>query len=115
VSIEPQLVTVLSGIVSGGAFPDIAPAGTALPYCTYQQVSGTPVNYLGAESSDKKSSRIQVNVWSATRAQAMTLIRQIEDAIVKAPLFGMVEGGAIATYDDVTKTRGAMQDFSFWA
>jgi len=109
---ESQLNTALVAIVPR-VFPDVAPEGTAMPYCTWQQIGGTPVNFM-SESSYKKNARIQINVWSKTRKEAMTLIRQIEDAMVLAPLYGFVESGATATMDEDTKLRGAMQDFSFW-
>lgn len=112
--IEATLVTALSAIVAR-VYPDIAETGTALPYVTYQQVGGTPVNYLAGVGSDKKNARIQINVWATTRIEAMTLIRQVEDAMVASPLYGLIEGGAQARYDEETKTRGATQDFSFWS
>lgn len=113
--IEADLFTKLAPLVSNRVYPDVAPEGTTRPFITYQQKGGSPVNFLGAESSNKKNARFQINVWSDTRIEASTLIRQIEDLMVTSPLFGKIEGGAIATYDDVTKSRGTMQDFSFWS
>ncbi len=113
--IEPALVTVLNTVTDGRVFPDTAPLGTVKPYITYQQVGGNPVNFLGQESSDKKNSRIQINVWSSTRAEANTLMRHIEDLMVLAPLNGSIEGALIAARDVPTDSYGAHQDFSFWA
>jgi hypothetical protein len=113
--IEADLYTKLASLVSNRVYPDVAPEGTAKPFITYQQKGGQAVNFLGAESSNKKNARFQINVWSATRSEAATLMRQIEDLMVTSPLYGKIEGGSIATYDEVTKARGAMQDFSFWS
>lgn len=113
-SIEAKLYTTLSPLFGGRVFPDFAPTGTAKPYCTYQQVGGKPVNFMGAESSDKKNARIQINVWAETRLSAQSLIRQIEDLAVQAPLLGSIESGAVATFDEANQVRGARQDFSFW-
>lgn len=113
--IEPTLVTALQTLFPGKVFADVAPAGTTLPYCTYQQVGGTPVNYLGAEASDKKNSRIQINVWAALRSEANTKGRAVENLMVLAPLYGKIESGLIAAVDDETGYRGTRQDFSFWA
>jgi len=112
--IESDLVAALGPLVNNRVYPDVAPANVTLPFCTYQQVGGKAVNYLGPESSDKKNARIQITVWSKTRKQAMEIIRAVEDAVVQAPLLGEVLGAAIARYDEATAYRGAMQDFSFW-
>jgi hypothetical protein len=112
--IESNLVAALGPLVGNRVYPDVAPANVTLPFCTYQQVGGKAVNFVGAESSDKKNARIQITVWSKTRKQAMELIREIEDEMVKAPLLAEVVGAAISRYDAETTYRGAMQDFSFW-
>lgn len=111
---ETNIVSVLSALVSNRVYPDVAPLNAVLPFITYQQVGGVGYNYLAGVSSDKKNARIQVNVWSATRNQAMTIIRQVEDEMCKAPILALVEGAAIARYDTETKQYGAMQDFSIW-
>ena len=111
---ESNIVTVLGALVSNRVYPDVAPLNAVLPFITYQQVGGQAVNYLEAASSDKKNARIQVNVWAATRAQAKTLIRQVEDEMVKNPILAYVEGAAIDRYDEQTKQYGDIQDFSVW-
>lgn len=111
--LEANLFNALSALVNARVFPDVAPEGVELPYITYQQIGGKPINFLGAESSSKKNARVQVNVWSHTRIEASALIRQVEDIAVTAPLLGVIEGGAIASYEPELKIYGAMQDFSF--
>lgn len=113
--VEADLVTTLSSLVGGRVFPDVAPEGTQRPFITYQQKGGKPVNFIGAESSNKKNARIQINVWSQTRLEASAISRAIEDTVVLAPLLGSIETGAIATFDEITQSRGTMQDFSFWS
>ena len=112
--IEPVLVSVLGPLVDGRVFPDFAPADTPKPFATYQQVGGQALSYLEGQPTDKKNARIQVNVWASTRAEAMTLIRAIEDAIVQAPMLGEPIGAATSMYDEAAGIRGAMQDFSLW-
>lgn len=111
---ESNIVTALGTLVSSRVYPDVAPLNAVLPFATFQQVGGQAVNYLEGVSSDKKNARMQVNVWASTRAQAMTLIRQVEDEMCKTPILANVEGAAIARYDDQTKQYGAIQDFSVW-
>lgn len=113
--IEAKLYTALSPLFSGRVYPDFAPTGTAKPYCTFQQVGGSPVTYMEGAASDKKNARIQINVWGNSRLESMNLIRSIEDLVTGAPLYGVAQTGAIATYDETSALRGAMQDFSFWA
>lgn len=113
--VEADIYNALSGLVDGRVFPDVAPEGTQKPFITYQQTGGKPVNFIGAEASDKKNARFQVNVWSETRAEASTLARQIENIMVAAPLLAKVESGVVATYDAETKARGTLQDFSLWS
>jgi uncharacterized protein DUF3168 len=109
---EPEMIAAIAPIVGGRLYPDIAPPGAAMPFATLQQIGGAAVNFL-AGASDKVGVRMQINVWSKSRAEAMTLIRQIEVAMADQ-LHATVEGGAIARYDEQTGTRGAMQDFSLW-
>lgn len=111
---EDDIKNALAPLVSGRFYPDVAPLNAGLPLITFQQVGGSAVNYLGAASSDKKNARIQINVWSSTRLQAMQLIRQVENEMVKDPVLARVEGAAIARYDSETKQYGAIQDFSVW-
>ena len=109
---ESQLNTSLKTICPR-VFPDVAPANTARPYITWQQVGGKPVNFM-AGASDKKNARIQINVWSDSRKEATTMIRAIENLMVAAPLTAFIESGAVSTLDPETGYKGAMQDFSFW-
>jgi hypothetical protein len=111
--IEPLIVAVIGPLVGSRIYPDVAPAGTPFPYATFQQVGGKAFNYMDPTPVALKAARIQISVWSKTRQEAMTLIRQIEDALVVTPTLAHVEGAAIARYDEETKLRGAMQDFSF--
>lgn len=112
--IEPVLVSVVGPLVEGRIFPDYAPPDTPYPYVTYQQVGGQAFAYLEGRPTDKKNARIQVNAWANSRAEAMTLIRSIEDAVVTPPLLGTPIGAATALSDPVAGKRGAMQDFSLW-
>ena len=113
--LEANLYTALAPLVGNRVFPDVAPIGTQVPFITYQQVGGKAVNFIGAEYSDKKNARVQINVWSASRLQASLIIRSIENAVVLAPLYGSIEGGAISSHEPELKLYGAMQQFSFWS
>jgi hypothetical protein len=114
-TVESDLYSTLGPLVGGRAFPDVGAADTALPYITYQQVGGSPVNFVRGLPS-KRNGRFQVNAWAATRMEAAALIRQAHDAITQAialqyPI-GLTE--PIAIRDEETKAFGALQDFSIW-
>jgi hypothetical protein len=58
---------------------------------------------------------MQVNVWGASRIEASELGAGVEDALRGATsLQTEVLTGRIATYDETTRYRGTMQDFSLW-
>lgn len=126
-SVESAVFNVLKALVANRVYPDIAPDLTIRPYITYQQVGGKSVNFLaqGAEVQsgsppsplypNKANTRMQINVWADTRAQASALAKQVEDALrALTALQTTVEGAPIAIYEADTKLRGSMQDFSFW-
>ena len=62
-------------------FPDVAPAGTVLPYVTWQGIGGESVGFVDNTAADKRNTLMQVNVWAATRLQALQMARDIEDAM----------------------------------
>lgn len=113
-SIETAIVSALSATFSGRLFPDTAAADTVRPFCIYQQIGGQPVaNFCG--DALQKNARIQFWVWADTRSQANTSMAAVAAILTASPLLGTSQGGFVADYDDVTRTYGAMQDFSFWA
>lgn len=58
--------------VEADVYPSIAPQGTAFPYITYQVISQTPNHTKGADS-DLDVYRVQINVFSNSYAEAITL------------------------------------------
>jgi hypothetical protein len=113
-TVEADIFSVLERLVGGRAFPDTAPANTEAPFIVYQQVGGTPLNYL-AGVPDKKNGRFQVNVWATTRKEAAALIRKAEDDLRLHPsLFAQTLNGALSQHDQEVGLYGASQDFSIW-
>jgi hypothetical protein len=115
VSVESLIFEALGVLVDGRVYPDVAPEQEPRPYITYQQVGGEAVNFVDAAVPSMKNGRWQINVWADNRLEAATLGRLVEDTLrVITPLQTTVLGAAIARYDEETKLRGTMQDFSFW-
>lgn len=113
-SLESQIVAALNGLAPGRVFPDVAP-DAALPYITYQQVGGEAINFTDGAVPDRSNARIQINVWAATRIAASQLGAEVESAIrAAAALQPTVLSARVSLYDDDTKARGTMQDFSLW-
>jgi hypothetical protein len=114
-SLESQLFTLLQGVCPR-SFPDFAPATTARPYVTYQQIGGQAVNHLDRLIPNKRNAVMQINVWSDTRAEANTLIQSIEDALRMTTVFQAEPSGAPhASFDADIPVYAAIQDFSIWA
>lgn len=107
--------TALRGLVNDRVYPDIGKEGTDLPYITYQDIGGEPVNFIDGAAPSKANARVQVNVWAKTRAEAKDLARRVEHALRAVPaLQTLVIGAPVTTYDPETKYRGTIQDFSVW-
>jgi hypothetical protein len=114
-TIEAELYQALLSLAGGRVFPDVAPENTPVPYITYQAVGGEPINFLSGEAPGKTNTRMQVNVWAATRLEASEIGAQVEDAVRAAiDLQPDVLAGRVATYDETTQYRGTMQDFGLW-
>jgi len=112
---EDHIDAVLADLAGGRVFPDVAPLGTTRPYITYQAVGGAPTNYLSGDRPDKQHVRMQVNCWAEERLEASELGALVEDALRAATHLQVeVLAGRVANYDEETKLRGTMQDFSLY-
>lgn len=114
-SAEKGVFDALRALVADRVFPDFAPDGIARPYVTYQQVGGSPVNFLDAGLPDMRNARFRVNVWADKRAQASELSAQVESALRSAAALQVtVLTNPVALADPETRLRGTSQDFSVW-
>ncbi|NLZ12372.1 MAG: DUF3168 domain-containing protein [Alcaligenaceae bacterium] len=113
---ELTLIALLSPLVGGRVFPDVAPIGTARPYITWQQFGGDVIKPLANEVASKRNSTVQINVWSDTRLQANQLILQAETALVTSSAFIARPISAFAArHEEDVDLYGAEQDFSIWS
>ena len=114
-SAEAALVPLLTGLVSGRVYPDVAPSGAGLPRIVYQQVGGKTINYTEGTLPEKENARMQVVCWASTRMAAINLMKQVEAAILSAPVIQAEALGArISGYEQDTNLFSSMQDFSIW-
>jgi hypothetical protein len=114
-TVEADIVTALR-TVCPRVSPDVAPTSTLRPYITWQFIGGRAWRFLAGDAPDKRHTLLQVNVWSGSRAEAQTLIRQVEAALCDParPFIGQPESEPISDVaDDVDPILyGAMQDYS---
>ena len=114
-SAEAAIVPLLTGLVSGRIYPDVAPSGALLPRIVYQQVGGKTINYTEGTLPDKENARMQVVCWAATRLAAINLMKQVEAAILAAPVIQAEALGArVSGHEMDTNLYSSMQDFSIW-
>ena len=114
-SAEAALFLLLTGLVSGRIYPDVALSGAGLPRIVYQQVGGKTINYTEGTLPDKENARMQVVCWDSTRMAAINLMKQVEAAILSAPVIQAEALGArISGYEQDTNLFSSMQDFSIW-
>lgn len=114
-TVEATIFNALKGLVNNRVYPDVAPANTARPYITYQQVGGLPVNFVEGGTPSKANGRFQVSVWADTRATASATAKLATAALrATASLQTTVLSEPVATHDGPTGYRGTRQDFSFW-
>lgn len=114
-SLETNLYTLLGGLVSNRAFPDVAPVDTTRPYITYQQIGGDSPWFLGKTLPSKRNAHVQVNVWADTRAAANALALSVESTLVASTAIDAEPVGAfVADFDVDMNVYGTRQDFSCW-
>ena len=113
-SLETDLIPLLQAICPR-TFPDLAPSGAATPYLTYQHIGGESLRYADNTAMDKRYPLIQINAWSKTRLEALTLIRQVEDALcASASLQTTPQGESLSTYEADTQLYGSIQRFEIF-
>lgn len=72
--------SALSALVSTRIYPDLAPAGAALPYVAYAQITEIPTRAGGGDAS-LTASVIQVTVWGSTPGSRDTVAAQVLGAL----------------------------------
>lgn len=92
-------------------YPDVAQSNAARPYVTYQAVGGQDVNDLDGPA-DLENQRVQISVWSATRAETVASMRLVRNALVGAGALPI--GSPVSGHEQDTNLYGSRLDFSIW-
>jgi hypothetical protein len=111
--IESTIWAAIHGLFAGGVHYDVAPDSKTLPYATLQQVGGVSVNDLDGPDACANS-RVQIDVFAKSRAEANALLKAAAVVLCGAPLQGVPLGAPISTYNDDLELFRRSQDFSFW-
>ena len=114
---EDHIDAALQHLAGGRVFPDVAPAGAATPYITYQLVGGEPDAYVSGDRAEKRYRRMQVNCWAGPgrRAEASELGALVEDTLCSVLLLQVeVLTERMSRHDEETDYRGTMQDFNLY-
>lgn len=114
-TVESDLVTVLR-TQCGQVFPDRAPAGTALPWVTYQGIGGVATRHADNTPQGLRNTVMQINVWTGSRLATQALVRQIEEALCAATQFTATpQAEPVSDSDEALDYYGAHQDFDIWS
>ena len=92
---------------------EVAQPTDVTPYIIHTQISGVRVNSLRGDSG-LANSRFQIDVYADTKAQSVTLKKEIRQAVLASIPLGAVLIGEGSGYEPDTKRYRQQQDFSIW-
>jgi hypothetical protein len=111
-TVEAIVYGALQALAAGSVFPDVAPAATPAPWITYQAVGGQAFPSLDSTTPVLRNQRVQVTVWSKTRANAADLMEQVFEALVNPAVKAVPIGAPVSTFEKDTLLYGSTLDFS---
>lgn len=109
---ESIVYGALSVVLANKVFPDVAPAATPAPWITYQAVGGQDFNTVDSETPTTFNARMQITVWSKTRAQTTAIMKQVFQALANPVVKAVPIGGPVSTFEADTLLYGSTLDFS---
>ena len=111
--IQEQLQAVLAPLVGGASFPNLAAQEAEPPYIVYQRiVSITHNNLLGP--SDLQNTRVQIDAYAKTYAQAQQIASDIRLAMLAAP-FTNLQISEQDFFETEVRLHRVSLDYSIWA
>jgi hypothetical protein len=113
-TIEASIKTALASVAGGRVYPDVTPDNKTFPLVIYQQVGGDVLNPLDGADPNMDHARVQFWVWSKTRLEASSVMRQVRVALTSGALKAYAYSAPISQYDDTLKLYGARCDFGIW-
>jgi hypothetical protein len=111
-TIQEQFKTLMAGVAGDRVYPRGSVDTPVAPYVTYFRVSGVEENILYG-SSGLTNTRLQIDVFSSTYAEAQSLASTIKTAL-KGWAVQNVINGEQDLYEDDTKLHRVLIDVSIW-
>lgn len=114
-SMLTDFFTLAGGVVSSRAYPNVAPAEPVTPYLTYFRVSAAEDNTVDSNggAGNLVNTRLQVDVWGSTYAQAQTSADALKAAL-KGWLWQNLVINEQDLYEPDTKLHRALIELSIW-
>jgi len=111
-SIEGDIQALLAALVSGRAYPLVAPDPVAKPYTVFQVIVETPQNNLDG-ASGLSNRRFQIDHYATSYGAVKTLAESTKTAMAGAS-FKSLHLSSIDFYENDTQLYRIMMDFSVW-
>jgi hypothetical protein len=116
-TIERVVYSVLSGLAGGYVYPDTVPDGTPLPHIIFASVVDVPSNTADDFAAGIANSRVQVDVYEATRDAARTLADTVKATMAAAAVAHTLSNVCLSSrplYESDVKQYRVAIDFSCW-
>lgn len=111
-SAEELTKSALNKLVGGRIHPDVA-IDVPPPYIVYQAAGGEDRTSFSGRSA-LQNCRMQIAVWSKSRSEAASVMRDVQIAMTRPPLRAKPVGAPVSDYDRGTNLYGSRLDFSIW-
>ena len=111
-SIEQDVVTLLSPLVSGRVYPDVSPEDIRDPHIVYSVIYGAGLDHLEGDPG-LKNLRLQFDCWATTKSSGGPdgfSARRVPSSTLSNNLIGRNPSG----YDAPTKLHSESLDISVW-
>lgn len=114
-SIETDLVALLSGVFNGSFFDSDAPVGTAAPYAVYGDVVSIEDVSLDTNggTGNAYTTRLQIDIYASTPAQRKAKTDEVK-ASLKSWTVENVTNSEMSTHEPDTKLYRKMLDLTAW-
>jgi len=103
-SIEQDIVTLLSPLVGGRVYPDVSPEDIRDPHIVYSVIYGAGLDHLEGDPG-LKNLRLQFDCWATTKAAAVGLMDSVLAAFRASTLSNNLIG---ATHPGMTRRRNCI-------
>jgi hypothetical protein len=112
-AIEGDIQTILAALVSGRAYPMVAPDPVTKPYIVYQIISDVMENTLKGYAG-KSNKRVQVDVYHTSYGAVKTLMESIRSAMAASAIKNLHLSTQDLYESEVQLYRISM-DYSVWS